>query len=92
MKQKLHDAINDFVNTLNTAFKIGAANFAKTNFHQIVDNFCEDGKTDEENLKAVRGMFEMNEKINSSGIGNPEAAKVIRAFIDGWLDKIKVNG
>jgi hypothetical protein len=91
MKQKLHDAIDDFVGTLNTMFKISAADFAKNNFHQIVDNFCNDGKTDEENLKAVRRMFESNERLNSI-MGNPETAKVIRAFIDGWLDKIKVNG
>lgn len=92
MKQKLHEAIDDFVSLCKTAFKIGAAEFAEKTFHQIVDNFCEDGKTDEENLKAVRGMFEANEKLNSNGMGNPEAAKVFRVFIDGWLDKIKVNG
>ena len=91
MKKKLHDAINDFVSILNTMFKIGAADFAKKNFPQIVDNFCEDGKTDEENLKAVRDMFEANEKLNSNGMGNPEAAKVIRAFIDGWLNKIEAK-
>lgn len=89
MKKKLHEAIDDFVNALNTMFKIGAADFAKKNFPQIVDNFCEDSRTDEENLKVVRGMFEANEKLNSNGMGNPEAAKVIRAFINGWLDKIE---
>ena len=91
MKQKLHKTIDCFVNMCNMAFKIGAAEFAEKNFHQIVDNFCDDGRSDEENLKAVMGMFEMNEKLNSNGMGNPEAAKTIRVFIDGWLNKIEVK-
>lgn len=90
MKQKLHSAINDFISTLNTMFKIGAAEFVKKNFHDIVDNCWEDKKSDMENLEGVKSIFELNEKLNSNGMGNPEAAKVFRAFIDGWLVKIEV--
>lgn len=87
MKQKLHEAIDDFASLCKTAFQIGAAEFVEKNFHQIVDNFCEDGKSDEENLKAVKGIFEANEKLNSNGMGNPEAAHLFRVFNNGWLNK-----
>ena len=88
MKKKILDSINDYVGTLNTMFKISAASFARENFPKVVENFWEEGKTDEENVKAVRDMFVTNEKLNTAA-GHTEAAKVISIYLEGWFDKIK---
>ena len=87
MKQKLLRSIDSFVNLLYMYMKTGAAQFAQENFPKIVNNIWDDSKTDEENLKEIKDMFEMNKKLNETGCGNAEAAKVIAAFQEGWLNK-----
>lgn len=87
MKQKILDAINEFVSICYTMFKLSAGDFAKENFPKIVDNFWDETKSSEENVNAVKEMFETNRKLNEA-IGNPAAAQVIAAFQKGWLNKI----
>ncbi len=87
MKEKILNEINDFVNVCYTMFKIGAGDFAKENFPKLVENIWDDSKTDEENFKEVKSLFESNVAINES-FGNIESAKTIRIFMTGWLDKI----
>ena len=89
MKQKVLDQIDDFVQTCYTMFKVNAGNFAKENFPKIVENFWDDTKSDEENLKTVRDVFKSNAALNRiSTLGNPEVAKTIDAFCEGWLNKL----
>lgn len=87
MKEKILNEINDFVNTCYTMFKIGAGDFAKENFTKLIENTWDDSKTDEENFKEVKSLFENNAAINES-LGHTEVAKTIRIFMTGWLDKI----
>lgn len=87
MKEKILKEINDFVNTLYTCFKIGAGDFAKSNFPKMVDNFYDDKKTDEENLKAIKDAFETEKKLQKF-TGNLQVMELIDAFQKGWLDKI----
>ena len=87
MKNKLLKNINEFHHLCYMAMRIGAGDFAKENFPKIIEENWDDEKTDKENLKTVKDMFETNRKLNET-IGNPEAAKVIAAFQEGWLDKL----
>lgn len=87
MKEKLLKEIENFHHLCYMAMKISAGDFAKENFPQVVENLWDENKSDEENLKSVKDMFETNKKLNES-IGNPEAAKVISAFQEGWLSKL----
>lgn len=87
MKEQILSAITDFVKTLQTLFKIGAANFVEENFPKLVNNFWDDSKTDEENLKEIKQVFDANKKLNNA-VGNTEVSKIIEVFQQGWLDKI----
>lgn len=87
MKEKILNEINDFVNTCYTMFKISAGDFAKENFTKLIENTWDVSKTDEENFKEVKSLFESNAAINES-LGHTEVAKTIRIFMTGWLDKI----
>ena len=90
MKQKLLNEIDNFVEVCYMMFKIGAGDFAKENFPKIVENFWNDDKTDQENLQTVKNMFEANRKLNETPMGNPNVAQVIKAFQDGWLNKLEM--
>ena len=87
MKQKILNQINDFVNLCYTAFAISAGDFAKENFQNLVENIWDEKKTDNENLKEVKDLFELNRHLNEKA-GNPFAAKTIATFQEGWLNKI----
>ena len=87
MKNKLLKNINEFHHLCHMAMRIDAGNFAKENFPKIIEENWDDKKTDKENLKAVKDLFETNRKLNET-IGNPEAAKVIAAFQECWLYKL----
>lgn len=89
MKEKILNEIDEFVRLCYTAFKLGAGDFAKENFPTIVENFWDDEKSDKENLKTIKQMFETNKKLNEIN-GSKEAAKVIEVFQEGWLNKIEV--
>lgn len=88
MKQKILREIESFVNLLYMSMKIGAAEFAQNNFKKLVDEQWDDSKTNEENLKNIKDMFELNKNLNNTPAGNPEAAKVIEIFQEGWLNKL----
>lgn len=88
MKEQILSAITDFVKSLQTMFKIGAADFVKENFPKLVNNFWDDSKTDEENLKEIKELFDVNKNLNNA-TGNTEVTKVIEVFQQGWLDKIE---
>ena len=87
MKQKLLKEIDDFQHLCYMAMRISAGDFTKENFPKLVNNIWDDNKSDEDNLKEVKDMFETNKKLNET-VGNPEAAKVISAFQEGWLNKM----
>ena len=89
MKQKILDAIKDFVSICNTMFKLGAADFAKEYFPKLVENNWDDNQTDEHNFKEIFDLFELNKRLNEIQ-GNKNAAQTIEVFMDGWLNKIKV--
>ena len=86
----LHE-IDSFVNLLYMYMKTGAADFAQKNFPELVNNVWDDSKTEAENLEEIKNMFEMNKKLNETPAGNPEAAKTIAAFQEGWLDKLTTD-
>lgn len=69
--------------------KMSAGDFAKENFPKLVENFWDDNKTDEDNLKVVKDMFEAN-RILHQLTGYPNTAQVIAAYQEGLLNKIKV--
>ena len=69
-------------------FKIGAGDFAKENFPRLVENFYDENRSDEENYKAIKDMFELNIVFNQKT--NEEVAKTIQIFLEGWYDKIKI--
>lgn len=87
LKQKVLNEINNFINTLNMFMKIGPAKFAEEYFYKVVNNFWDDSKTEEENLKTIKDMFEMSKKMNEIS-GNIEAVKTISVFQEGWLNKL----
>ena len=87
MKQKLLKEIDSFVHLCYMAFKMSAGDWAKENFVPLVENFWDEKRSDEENIKEIKEMFETNRVLNEN-IGNPAAAQVIKAFQDGWLNKI----
>lgn len=87
MKQKLLKEIDSFVHLCYMAFKMHAGDWAKKNFVPLVENFWDEKRSDEENIKEIKEMFETNRVLNET-IGNPAAAQVIKAFQDGWLNKI----
>lgn len=87
MKQKILKSIDEFQHLCYMAMRLSAGDFAKDNFPKLVENLWDDNKSDEENLKEVKDIFETNKKLNQT-VGNPEAAKVIAAYQEGWLDKI----
>ena len=87
MKQRLLKSIDEFQHLCYMAMRINAGDFAKENFPKLVENFWDENKSDKDNLKAIKDMFETNRQLNNT-IGNPEAAKVIAAYQEGWLDKI----
>jgi len=87
MKKKILDAIREFHDLCYTMFKLGAGDFAKNNFPAIVDRFWEEGKSDKDNLKAVKDAFELERRLQDS-TDHAEAAKVIAVFQEGWLNKI----
>lgn len=89
MKQKLLRSIDEFQNLCYMSMKMSAGDFAKENFPKLIENFWDDNKTDEDNLEAVKNMFETNRVLNQS-MGNPNAAQVIAAYQEGWLNKIEV--
>jgi hypothetical protein len=88
MKEKILKEIDSFVNMCYTMFKIGAGDFAKENFPTLVENFYDKNKSDEENYKAIKDMFELNIVFNQKI--NEEVAKIIQTFLDGWYNKIKI--
>ena len=87
MKKKVLDAIKEFHDLCYTMFKLGAGDFAKNNFPAIVDRYWEEGKSDDDNLKAVKGAFELERKLQENA-EHAETANVISAFQEGWLNKI----
>jgi hypothetical protein len=88
MKEKILKEIDSFVNMCYTMFKIGAGDFAKENFPRLVENFYDENRSDEENYKAIKDMFELNIVFNQKT--NEEVAKTIQIFLEGWYDKIKI--
>jgi len=86
MKEKLLKEIDDFVHLCYMAFKISVGDWAKENFPQVIENLWVDDRSDAENVKEIKEMFETNRVLNEN-IGNPAAAQVIKAFQDGWLNK-----
>lgn len=86
MKQKLLRAIDSFVNLLYMMMKTSAAEFAQENFPNVVKNVWDNSKSDEENIKEIKEMFENNRVINEI-LGNTNVTEVIKAFQDGWLNK-----
>ena len=87
MKKKVLEKVDDFVRICQTMFKLGAAEFAKTYFPDIIDGFWDDNKTDEENLEAVKDAFSTNETIMEFQ-GKEEQRKVFAAFREGWLNEL----
>lgn len=87
MKKRILNSITDFYNLCYTMFKIGAGDFAKNNFPTIVEKFWDENKSDEDNLKSIKSAFELEKRLQESN-GCSEAAKVISAFQEGWLNKI----
>lgn len=87
MKKKLLETIDSFVSLCYTTFKIDAGDFARDNFPKMVNNLWDESKSDEDNLKEIKDMFETNKNLNES-VGNPAAAQVIDVFQKGWLDKL----
>jgi len=87
MKKKILEKVDEFVRICQTMFKLGAADFAKKYFPDIVEGFWDDNKSDEENLEAVKGAFKTNE-ILMEHRGNEEQRKVFSAFIEGWLNEL----
>ena len=88
MKKKIYEAIDEFVNLCNAMGKTGSGSFAKENFPKLVEAFWDGSKTDEENLKYIKDMFEVNKRINMCTFGVGGAAETIEAFQKGWLSKI----
>lgn len=88
MKQKLLKSIDAFQHLCYMTMRISAGDFAKENFPKLVENFWDENKSDEDNLKVIKDMFETNRQLNNT-IGNPEAAKVIEIYQKGWLNEIK---
>ena len=64
--------------------KTTAGDFAGKYFPKLINDAWDDSKSDEDNLCAVKDVFEFNKKLNER-FGHPEAAQVIGAFQDGWL-------
>lgn len=87
MKKRILNSITDFYNLCYTMFKIVAGDFAKNNFPTIVEKFWDENKSDEDNLKSIKSAFELEKRLQESN-GGSEAAKVISAFQEGWLNKI----
>ena len=87
MKKKIEISIKNFIDTCYTFFKIGAGDFAKNNFYNLVNNCWDGNKSDVDNLREIKSMFETNASINET-MGNSEASKVIKAYMEGWLNKI----
>ena len=87
MKEKILKSIDDFVNICYTMFKIGAGDFAKKHFPDLVNNVWDDSQSDEQNLIAIKSMFDTNMNLNEIQ-GNVNAAQTIDVFVKGWLDKI----
>lgn len=87
MKEKILKQIEDFVNTLYTFFKIGAGDFAKKNFPELVENNWDNTKSDKENLEYIKSIFS-TEAILQRNINKEEIAKVLEIFKTGWLDKL----
>ena len=81
MKEKILKEIDSFVNMCYTMFKIGAGDFAKENFPRLVENFYDENRSDEENYKAIKDMFELNIVFNQKT--NEEVAKAIQIFLEG---------
>ena len=88
MKEKILKEIDSFVNMCYTMLRIGAGDFAKENFPRLVENFYDENRSDEENYKAIKDMFELNIVFNQET--NEEVAKTIQIFLEGWYDKIKI--
>lgn len=88
MKQRILDSIKDYIRTLETMFRISAAEFVKEKFPKLVNEYWEEGKTDDENRKEIRDAFERSVFLVKMQ-GHDEAAKVISIYLEGWFDKIK---
>lgn len=87
MKKKIENSIKNFIDTCYSFGKIGAGDFARDNFYNLVNNCWDDDKSDIDNLQEIKNMFKTNASINKT-MGNPEASKVIKAYMEGWLNKI----
>lgn len=87
MKEKILKSIDDFVSICYTIFRIGAGDFAKKNFYDLVNNVWDDSQSDEQNLINIKSMFDVNKKLNEIQ-GNKNAVQTIEVFVEGWLDKI----
>jgi len=88
MKEKILNEIKNFSDMCYTMFKIGAGDYAKQNFPNLVENFYDENRSDKENFKAIKDMFELNIVFNQHS-GNLKAAAVIETFLNGWYNKIE---
>ena len=90
MKKKLLKEIDNFRDTCYMMGKISAGNFVEKKFSELVNNIWDDNKSNEENMKKVKDMFETNRVLNET-VGNSAAAQVIAAFQEGWLNKLEIE-
>lgn len=88
MKEKILNEINNFANMCYVTCKFGAGDYAKEKFPTFVENFYDENRSDKENFKAIKNMFELNIVFNQHS-GNFKAAAIIETFLNGWYNKIK---
>ena len=88
MKTKLLKSIDSFISLLFTFGKVGYAEWAKSNFRQMVNNIWDEDKSYADNIKKIEECFDRSKTINELQ-GNVDAIKCIDAFLEGWFEDVK---
>lgn len=87
MKTLILKKVDEYVNLLNTMFKLQQADFVKNNIPTIINNVWDESKSDQDNLKELKGMLILNANINKH-IRNKQTSELIKIFLEQYLNDI----
>lgn len=87
MKTLILKKVDEYVSLLNTMFKLQQADFVKNNIPTLINNVWDESKSDQDNLKELKGMLTLNTNLNKQ-LGNNQASELIKIFLEQYLNDI----
>lgn len=87
MKTLILKKVDEYVSLLNTMFKLQHADFVKNNIPTLINNVWDESKSDQDNLKELKGMLTLNANLNEHQ-GNQQASELFKIFLEQYINDI----